>query len=778
MKKRKISWFVKYLLGYLLLAVILLVSVGLPVISNIRGIVEEEIMGTTEDALESVVSLFDGWRQTMEEYGQQIRKDPQMTPHTLNSDGYAVYQAVSELKNMVVYGGVYDRIVIVYDEKYFDALPRVFSSSECCSGQEFFSWHYRYDQWSLEDVYDDMHEIVQSVLRAPEWVTKNRTSRQKYLTYIVPLCTTSRTNQRGMLCFLVPEESFLKMIGQVNIPSEATFVMLDSEGRVVLSEGDAVFPEEYVFPKNPSAGLQAIGGVGYHVLQETSGDGAWRFALLMPEAAMTRAMSHRIRTIVLILVLGMLVAIGASLALSAMIFSPVRRLSGLTRALEHDAGDSRNEFELIERTMRGLQQTNQDLLSRLNSQRSSLRQHMLQAMCLGRMDYRESFLTLVCEEGICFDEKQLRVIVLQMDNEEQVSLRMDSSMRALTRFGLLKILKETVKGYRISSIGFENDMDTRVVALLSGSVADDGHLFGALRQVQQVTDEHLKLSLTVGVSDPFSGLEQISGEYRKAIEAVEMRFIEGCGRIFRAVRFPNALADEETRRQFMRLEVRLVSALKKERYAESVAALEQYVRLVREMRLSPAEARQQLTVLRSSISQQLSMQGVEPHAMEWLGSRQWETMDCWQDALAAALCELEGSGASPEVQRSELVERCVSYMNERLSDAALTMENLADAMGVSSGHLSRCFKAQMGVSPWQYLDGLRLRAACSLLKDTSLHISEILAACGYVDKTNFMRKFKRQYGMTPMEYRQTSSVPEEEDELVEEEEMEQSREEE
>lgn len=53
---------------------------------------------------------------------------------------------------------------------------------------------------------------------------------------------------------------------------------------------------------------------------------------------------------------------------------------------------------------------------------------------------------------------------------------------------------------------------------------------------------------------------------------------------------------------------------------------------------------------------------------------------------------------------------------------------------------------------------MRMRRACTLLKETDLRIQDILVACGYVDKTNFMRKFKSQYGMTPMEYRRASSA--------------------
>ena len=64
----------------------------------------------------------------------------------------------------------------------------------------------------------------------------------------------------------------------------------------------------------------------------------------------------------------------------------------------------------------------------------------------------------------------------------------------------------------------------------------------------------------------------------------------------------------------------------------------------------------------------------------------------------------------------------------------------------------------MGVTPWQYIDALRMQRACQLLKDTNLRINGILQACGYVDKTNFMRKFKRQYDMTPIEYRQANGV--------------------
>lgn len=758
MQKRKSRWYIKSLLSYLLMAGILLCCIGIPIVRNIRVMVETEVMENTSSALDAVCTRFDDWLLSMETYVIQIKNDAQMNPYTLMGNAYEALKASESLQRTAVYDDIYETIAIVYARDYFASLPHVYSSQGNFDSRTFFSYSYRYDRWDETAVYEDLRSIVKPVLRSPEWATTGRMNRKQYLTYIVPLGNGSVNNNRGGVLFIVPVDNFLKMISDVNIPQDATLVMTDRDGHVVLWDGALGLNENFKLP-DQSQGKYTVLDEQCQILQSKDKSGEWRFALLMPESAITEAIQPRLWQIMLILSLGMVIAVAASLALSQWVFRPVRRLSGIAHSLKNEKMEHADEFEQIEQVMTGLSKTNIDLLSKLNSQNSSMRQHILQAMCMNRMDQKDNFLALLQEDGIYFDESALRMLVLRIDNEEQLELRMDNSMRALTRFGLLKILRETAKTCGVSSIGCESGIDNYIIALLSGRVEDEAQLRIMLMQMQEIVMENFGFSLTIGVSDRFSGLDQISAECQKALRLSESRYIEGHGLVFTPseTRMTECI-DDNMRRKLMTLKSYVISALREEKYAKAIDTINQYVQSIREYHLPPAAARQQMIVLRSAICQQMLIQGLETDSMNRLSNRQYETMDYLRDAMITALENLAEQTNVQENQHSELIERCINYMNTNLSDSTLTLEGVAEGLGVSSGYLSRSFKAQMGVSPWQYFDNMRLQRACNLLKDTPLRIGDILLACGYVDKANFMRKFKRQYGMTPMDYRKASSL--------------------
>lgn len=83
----------------------------------------------------------------------------------------------------------------------------------------------------------------------------------------------------------------------------------------------------------------------------------------------------------------------------------------------------------------------------------------------------------------------------------------------------------------------------------------------------------------------------------------------------------------------------------------------------------------------------------------------------------------------------------------------LTVSELASLSHYSDRQFLRLFKEATGCLPLQYIARLRLKAACGLLKDTDLSITEIASRCGYTDNGYFSRLFQREYGTTPKNYR-------------------------
>ena len=87
----------------------------------------------------------------------------------------------------------------------------------------------------------------------------------------------------------------------------------------------------------------------------------------------------------------------------------------------------------------------------------------------------------------------------------------------------------------------------------------------------------------------------------------------------------------------------------------------------------------------------------------------------------------------------------------------LSVQTLADRLGVSDRHLRRIFEVQFGVSPLQYLQTRRLLNAKQLLADTSLPITQIALASGFASVRRFNAAFVAHYRLNPTQLRRAGS---------------------
>lgn len=121
------------------------------------------------------------------------------------------------------------------------------------------------------------------------------------------------------------------------------------------------------------------------------------------------------------------------------------------------------------------------------------------------------------------------------------------------------------------------------------------------------------------------------------------------------------------------------------------------------------------------------------------------------------LCEICSviidSDSRKQVAVSDVVEEAIAYMRENFHDSELTMNSVAEHLGISAVTLSVEFKNEMNIRPSDYLGNLRIEKAKELLSSTEMLIRDIRQAVGYEDDRVFMRRFKNHTGMTPGQYR-------------------------
>jgi transcriptional regulator GlxA family with amidase domain len=85
----------------------------------------------------------------------------------------------------------------------------------------------------------------------------------------------------------------------------------------------------------------------------------------------------------------------------------------------------------------------------------------------------------------------------------------------------------------------------------------------------------------------------------------------------------------------------------------------------------------------------------------------------------------------------------------------LGLTALAEAAGVSKYHFLRCFAAEYGETPMQYVSRRRIERATDLLRATNLTVTEVCNLVGFSSLGSFSRRFTELVGMSPSAYQRT-----------------------
>lgn len=81
-------------------------------------------------------------------------------------------------------------------------------------------------------------------------------------------------------------------------------------------------------------------------------------------------------------------------------------------------------------------------------------------------------------------------------------------------------------------------------------------------------------------------------------------------------------------------------------------------------------------------------------------------------------------------------------------------EHMVFLSGKSREHLSRSMRKYLGITPSDYINGLRINYASNLLINTDSQIIDICYSCGFTNLTYFYRLFKKKYGVSPKQFRE------------------------
>lgn len=106
-------------------------------------------------------------------------------------------------------------------------------------------------------------------------------------------------------------------------------------------------------------------------------------------------------------------------------------------------------------------------------------------------------------------------------------------------------------------------------------------------------------------------------------------------------------------------------------------------------------------------------------------------------------------------QKEKKLAKALEYMEENYQKD-LRINDIAQAAYVSETYLRRLFAENCKMSPMQYLNVIRIKAACKLMKNTDANMNQVAYKVGFENMATFINNFKKITGCTPREWKQNN----------------------
>ncbi len=106
-----------------------------------------------------------------------------------------------------------------------------------------------------------------------------------------------------------------------------------------------------------------------------------------------------------------------------------------------------------------------------------------------------------------------------------------------------------------------------------------------------------------------------------------------------------------------------------------------------------------------------------------------------------------------ENSKEDNIIKVKEYVNDHFGEE-INIQTVCELINVSESYLIRLFKSEMGYTFHEFLISVRMKRACEILLDPHIKIYEVAHKVGYTDQRYFSTVFKKNIGVTPVEFKE------------------------
>ncbi|MEK0312727.1 response regulator [Cohnella sp. 56] len=354
---------------------------------------------------------------------------------------------------------------------------------------------------------------------------------------------------------------------------------------------------------------------------------------------------------------------------------------------------------------------------------------------------------------------QLRLAVVGIDSLKALTLEPAAKDKNTLLAEVGGILSETVAARHPGrSVLFRSESDDWIVILEQGDADMVEPCAAMLEEARERIGSRMEIRFDIGEAVSRGGLPQLYDLYRSAMASLVSRRLHG------NVETPEGDNYDRPPEYQLGSPKELVEILKYGTDKEIREAMAGFPKLVKSWEVRHPKDLQQRTfewlldvfrAAQKTAGWKETSWEKHPIAL-WEHLERFDTLESLRQQATEQLLKAAESIKGQSGSRSQIVDEAQRIIHERYHEN-LTLQMVAECVHVTPVWLSKLFKKETDMNFLEYLTDVRLQNAAERLGDLQYKVYQISYMVGYQDPVHFAKLFKRAYGCTPQEYRNSRS---------------------
>ena len=768
---------------FLVISLLPLLIIGTILDRNIRSSMKEELLAANSQHIQQTASTMEFMIGQISNQFRQLSIDTALKEFENYPRGN-YYESLSGEYRSLDLPGLY--FYIQTKERLIQTISKLKGSNE------YIDSVYMYDsdkemiltsdkmQFQKNLFYDfDWDKDIQSIQYFPT-IMEPRLAKAKDHSYktVIPMVFVSNTrmldkSNNYVVVNLDVEALSHAFVSKLELKPGNTFFVLSSSGKMLLQDNDQGLTRHEVVDEAMLTQIDKMGNAGsieYVARGETvlinvqsSSSLGWKFVTITSLDEVYAAVS-RIGDMILITCSILVVAIGLLIfAATRNIYNPIRHLLDFIHHNFESGGKKADSHWSELRLIRGS-------LEEIMEDRKSLQQKLRESLPANQ----EKFVyTLLHDHSLSRDEMNEKMAFFELELkfcgihvwliliEGFHDLNAGEEDKSLNKLRMINYVEQSLPSDRPNIV--MEIVENQIIVLFNGEKSELQEGFKLAELIINTVESKFGIICTVGIAQFCEDIMQLPHSYEQAKEALLYRRMAGsCEVVYiedvRMTGTPvfNYPKDKE--------EI-LIQALINGDLTQSRKILNQMIHDIKshegqvyyhQIKHALVQLLNRLVKMANDIRIDLNdLLEEEGNLFNSLNQKNnWFEITSWFDELITKLSNNLVHAVRDKKNRH--IEQVLRMIDDNCGET-MTLQNVAEQLGLNPSYLSRIFKDEQGVTFLEFLTEVRIARSKQLISQTNLKIKEIGEQVGYYKTNYFIKLFKEHTGLTPGDYRKLTN---------------------